>query len=235
MNLYDLILSPDEAITLEQMHLDPTQRQSIEQIVKEQKHAKVLAQYGLPLNNKILLTGASGLGKTMAAKAMAHALSRPLLILNLSNLVSARIGETAQNLKQIFDKASRDKAILFLDEFDHIGKARALEDKEVGEMRRLVNSLIQLMDNYPQTALLMAATNHPEVVDSALLRRFQVRIAFQMPSKAHLDAYYDQLLSKFPSEFTAIERQYQISYAVAKDLTYTQVKKNLISKLDLDI
>ena len=214
------------------MQLEAEQKEAIELLLKEQKYTEELTQFGLEVNNKILFTGPSGLGKTMTAKAIAHALSRPLLILNLSNLVSPRIGETAQNLKQIFDKASRDKAILFLDEFDHIGKARSLEDKEVGEMRRLVNSLIQLIDYFPNKAILIAATNHPEVVDTAILRRFQVHISFHMPSKEQLDGYYEQLLEKFPRDLTQIDRQYDISYAKAKDLCLTQVKKNLISKLE---
>lgn len=235
MNLFDLILAPEQGISLEHMQLETAQKEAIEQLLKEQKFTQQLSQYGLETNNKILFTGPSGLGKTMAAKAIAHALSRPLLILNLSNLVSPRIGETAQNLKQIFDKASRDKAILFLDEFDHIGKARSLEDKEVGEMRRLVNSLIQLIDYFPQKAILIAATNHPEVVDTAILRRFQVHISFHMPSKEQLDLYYEQLLEKFPFDLTQIDRQYDISYAKAKDLCLTQVKKNLIAKLESEV
>lgn len=232
MNLFDLILAPEQSISLEHMQLEAEQKEAIELLLKEQKYTEELTQFGLEVNNKILFTGPSGLGKTMTAKAIAHALSRPLLILNLSNLVSPRIGETAQNLKQIFDKASRDKAILFLDEFDHIGKARSLEDKEVGEMRRLVNSLIQLIDYFPNKAILIAATNHPEVVDTAILRRFQVHISFHMPAKEQLDGYYEQLLEKFPRDLTQIDRQYDISYAKAKDLCLTQVKKNLISKLE---
>lgn len=232
MNLFDLILAPDPGARLEHMQLQADQKEALEQLLKEQKFTEQLTHYGLEINNKILFTGPSGLGKTMAAKAIAHALSRPIIILNLSNLVSPRIGETAQNLKQIFDKASRDKAILFLDEFDHIGKARSLEDKEVGEMRRLVNSLIQLIDYFPQKAILIAATNHPEVVDTAILRRFQVHISFHMPTKEQLDRYYDQLLEKFPTELTRIDRHYEISYAKAKDLCLTQVKKNLILKLE---
>nr|WP_262920044.1 ATP-binding protein [Niabella hibiscisoli] len=86
----------------------------------------------MPVNNKLLLHGASGCGKTTTAKAIANALGRPLLILNLSSVVSARIGETAQHLKQVFDKAARERAVLFLDEFDQIGKARGSDDREVG-------------------------------------------------------------------------------------------------------
>jgi SpoVK/Ycf46/Vps4 family AAA+-type ATPase len=93
-----------------------------------------------------LFQGSSGCGKTMTAKAIANALDKNILILNLSNIVCYRIGETSQNIKQVFDKAGREKAVLFLDEFDQIGKARGSDDIDVGEMRRLVNTLIQLID-----------------------------------------------------------------------------------------
>jgi SpoVK/Ycf46/Vps4 family AAA+-type ATPase len=82
----------------------------------------------------------------------------------------------------IFDKAARERSVLFLDELDQIGKARGSDDKDVGEMRRLVNTLIQLIDYYPENALLLCATNHPEIIDTALIRRFQLKINYKMPS-----------------------------------------------------
>jgi SpoVK/Ycf46/Vps4 family AAA+-type ATPase len=168
----------------------------------------------------------------MTAKAIANALGRKILILNLSNIVNARIGETSQNLKQIFDKAAREKAILFLDEFDQIGKARDNDENDVGEMRRLVNTLIQLIDYYPDSALLICATNHPEIIDSALWRRFQLRIGFDMPNATVLDNYYDKILATFPEDLQHIRRQYNISFAEAKDYTFTQIKTMLIHQLE---
>ena len=178
------------------------------------------------------MEGHTGCGKTTTAKAIANALEKPILILNLSNVVCSRIGETSQNIKQIFDKAARDKAVLFLDEFDQIGKARGDDDKDVGEMRRLVNTIIQLIDYYPNNALLICATNHPEIIDTALLRRFQLRINFKKPNTAVLDNYYEKLLEKFPEEMQTIERKYNLSFAEAKDDALTQVKSTLIKKLE---
>lgn len=231
MNIVDLIINDREKVSLNDIFLDETRKDALTQLLQEHTYIEELHQYGLPVNNKVLLYGSSGCGKTMTAKAMASALGKNILILNLSNVICSKIGETSQNIKLVFDKAAREKAVLFLDEFDQIGKARGNDDKDVGEMRRLVNTLIQLIDYYPEDALLICATNHLEIIDSALIRRFQLRIGFDMPATKVLDDYYDQLLSRFPEHLRNIERQYNISFAEAKDLTFTLVKTKLIKAL----
>jgi len=232
MNLYNLIIQDKEQVTLQDVFLDDTNREQFVQLIKEHTYLKELQEYGLPVNNKVLLQGSSGCGKTMTAKALANALGRNILILNLSNIVSSRIGETSQNIKMIFDKADRERSVLFLDELDQIGKARGSDDKDVGEMRRLVNTLIQLIDYYPENALLLCATNHPEIIDTALIRRFQLKINYEMPSQEFLNTYYNSLLSKFPEDLRNIDRKYDISFAEAKDYTFTVVKGRLIEKLE---
>lgn len=232
MNIFDLIISDKEAVALNDVFLSETNSKAIHQLIKEHKYVTQLLEYDLPVNNMILLEGKSGCGKTTSAKAIATALGRPILILNLANIINARIGETSQNIKHVFDKAGRDKAVLFLDEFDQIGKARGNDDKDVGEMRRLVNTIIQLMDYFPQNALLICATNHAHIVDEALLRRFQVKVSFELPEKVMLDAYYDTLLKRFPNEIHPSKRLYDISYAEAKDYAFTAVKANLIASLE---
>ncbi len=231
MNIVDLIINDREKVSLDDIFLDETRKDALTQLLQEHTYIEELHQYGLPVNNKVLLYGSSGCGKTMTAKAIASALGKNILILNLSNVICSKIGETSQNIKLVFDKAAREKAVLFLDEFDQIGKARGNDDKDVGEMRRLVNTLIQLIDYYPEDALLICATNHLEIIDSALIRRFQLRIGFDMPAKEVLDDYYDQLLSRFPEHLRNIERQHNISFAEAKDLTFTLVKTKLIKAL----
>lgn len=232
MNIYDLIINDKEQVALSDVFLDEQNRERLVQLIKEHTYVEELRKYGLPINNKVLLHGSSGCGKTTTAKAIAHALGRNIMILNLSNIICSRIGETSQNIKMVFDKAGRDKAVLFLDEFDQIGKSRDNEDNDVGEMRRLVNTLIQLIDYYPQNALLICATNHAEMIDTALLRRFQLRISFEMPAADVLDAYYDKLLSGFPEHMQNIDRKYDISFAEAKDYAFTVVKSALIRELE---
>jgi SpoVK/Ycf46/Vps4 family AAA+-type ATPase len=232
MNLYNLIIQDKEEVTLNDAFLAPNNKEQLVQLIKENTYSRELQEYGLPVNNKVLLQGSSGCGKTMTAKAVANALGKNIIILNLSNIVSSRIGETSQNIKMIFDKAARERSVLFLDELDQIGKARGSDDKDVGEMRRLVNTLIQLIDYYPENALLLCATNHPEIIDPALIRRFQLKINYEMPSKDFLDRFYDNLLSKFPEDLRKIDRKYEVSFAEAKDHTFTVVKGNLIQKLE---
>lgn len=235
MSLYNLIIQDKEQVNLNEVFLDKNNKEHLVQLIKEHNYIKELQEYGLPVNNKILLQGSSGCGKTMTAKAIANALGKNIMILNLSNIVSSRIGETSQNIKMIFDKAARERSVLFLDELDQIGKARGSDDKDVGEMRRLVNTLIQLIDYYPEHSLLLCATNHPEIIDTALLRRFQLKINYEMPSAEVLDVFYDQLLTQFPEEMRTVERKYSISFAEAKDYALTVVKAALIKKLEAKI
>ncbi|PWV48901.1 AAA family ATPase [Chitinophaga sp. S165] len=232
MNIYDLIINDREQVSLNDVFLDESNRENFVQLIKEHTYIDELNKYGLPVNNKILLHGSSGCGKTLTAKAIANALGKNILILNLSNIINARIGETSQNIKMVFDKAAREKAVLFLDEFDQIGKARENDENDVGEMRRLVNTLIQLIDYFPANAMLLCATNHPEIIDNALIRRFQLKINFEMPSPDMLDNYYDKLLSRFPGHMQGIERKYDISFAEAKDHAFTLVKSTLIRELE---
>ncbi|MCK8140992.1 ATP-binding protein [Flavobacterium sp. I-SCBP12n] len=232
MELHNLLINDTEIVSLNDVFLNHYNQKSIQQLIKEHKYVDELTKFGLPVNNKILLQGNSGCGKTTTAKAIANAIGKPILTLNLSNIVCSRIGETSQNIKQVFDKAGREKAVLFLDEFDQIGKARGNDDKDVGEMRRLVNTIIQLIDYFPKNALLICATNHPEIIDIALMRRFQLRINFEMPSKDILDDYYNKILASFPAELQNIERKYEISFAEAKDYAFTIIKSALIEKLE---
>lgn len=233
MNIQDLIIKDSEHIELNDLFLGDDNRERIHQLIKEHRYREDLLRFGLPLTHKVLLHGSSGCGKTSTAKAIAGVLNKPLILLNLSNVVNARIGETSQNIKRVFDRARRDEAVLFLDEFDQLGKARGEDENDVGEMRRLVNSLIQLIDYLPQEVLLIAATNHLSILDTALIRRFQLRIPYEMPDNQALDLFYESLLERFPDELHPQRRLYRVSFAEAKDYLFSMVKSNLIAKLEM--
>lgn len=232
MTSFDLIIDDKENVDLEKLHFSTENRESIEQVIKEHRHLAELQKYGLSIDHKILLYGNSGCGKTATAKAIAKELGKGILILNLTNFISSKIGETGRNLKAVFDKAEREKAVLFLDEFDQVAKMRGSDDKDVGEMRRLVNTLIQLIDYLPEDCILIAATNHPEIVDVALMRRFQLKLKYEMPTQEQLDKYYDNLLFSFPEKYRNIQRKYGISYAEAQDFVKTTMKKQIIEELE---
>jgi len=233
MNLYELVVNDTEKIALDDLFFSEENKSALFQTIKEHKYIDELKKYDLKVDNKILLHGHSGCGKTTTAKAIATALNKNIVIINLSTLINAKIGETSKNVKTIFDKAIREKAVLFLDEFDQIGKSRESDDKDVAEMRRLVNTIIQLIDYFPTDSLLVCATNFYNSIDTALLRRFQIKLKFEMPDEKELDIYYDKLLAPFPVHLQDIPRKYAISYAEAKDYVHTTMKRQIIAELEL--
>lgn len=234
MNLYELVVNDTEKIALDDLLFSEENKTTLLNTIKEHKYIDELKKYNLNVDNKILLHGHSGCGKTTTAKAVATALNKSIVIINLSTLINAKIGETSKNVKALFDKAIREKAVLFLDEFDQIGRSRESDDKDVAEMRRLVNTIIQLIDYFPTDSLLICATNFYNSIDSALLRRFQIKLKFEMPSKNELNVYYDKILDVFPAHLQDISRKYDISYAEAKDYVHTAMKRQIIAELELE-
>lgn len=222
------ISSKNKILTLDELHLSTEIREKLDQLIEEFTYIEALKKLDIPVDNKILLHGKTGCGKTATAHAIGRALKKEVITLNLGGFVSSRLGETGKNIAEIFKKASFSNAILFIDEFDFIGKIRDYDTKDSGEMQRLVNILIQQIDNLPDTSLLICATNHVEIIDTALLRRFQIKLYYELPTNPQLDTYYDGLLANYPDNVNTIERTYHISYAEAKDITYQQIKANVI-------
>lgn len=215
-------------IPLDELHLNEDIRERIHQLQEEFTYINALNNLNIPVDNKILLYGHTGCGKTATAYAVGQALNRKVIAINLSGFVSSKLGETAKNLSELFKKASNDNAILFIDEFDFIGKLRDYDEKDSGEMKRLVNTLLQLIDNLSDHAMLICATNHLDIIDTALLRRFQIRLRYTLPTAEDLDTYYDNLLDRFPKHLNPVKRSYGISYAEAKDSVHQQIKGNII-------
>ena len=143
-------------------------REEFEYFIKERQQTEALVQMDIPVSNKILLHGPSGCGKTLSAYVLAGELSRPLIIVNLGTIISSRLGETSKNLTQIFKTAVQEKAIVLLDEFDSLGKIRDY-DQDHGEMKRVVNTILQLFDFVSQDTIIIAATNQLQMIDEALL------------------------------------------------------------------
>ncbi|PCJ65349.1 MAG: ATPase [Bacteroidetes bacterium] len=229
MSPYNFIIKPrDKALSFDDIHFSKKNKAVLDQFLSEFKHREALQTYDLQVDNKILMFGHTGCGKTAAARAIADRLGKKIIILDLGNVVSSRLGETAKNITAIFSKASREYSVLFIDEFDAIGIIRNHDQKESGEMRRLVNSIIQSIDNLSSNTLFIAATNNKDAIDSALLRRFQLKLKFELPIQEELDNYYNSLLKKYPREFRDIKRVYNISFAEAKDITLRFIKLKVI-------
>jgi len=228
----DSHLTPNTLYKLEDVYLDSETFNKLSLFVKEYSHREMLESHMLPISTKLLFYGASGCGKTFTAQALANELNCKLIVINLAEIVSSRLGETAKNLASLFQKANIRKAVLFLDEFDSLGTVRNGDSKESGEMRRVVNTLLQLIDNLKIDVILIAATNQITLLDPALTRRFELKIEFRLPKKNLLNTYYNDILKNFPSSCQSFERKYNISYAEAKVLTLNKVKEILIANAE---
>ena len=174
-------------------------RQRLEQIIFERNHEKDLYAAGLHPTRTALFTGPPGVGKTLAARWIAKKLDRPLIILELSAVMSSFLGRTGSNIRNIFDYAKGVNCVLLLDELDAVAKRRD-DAVEIGELKRLVTVLLQGIDDWPPTGILLAATNHQELLDPAVWRRFEVVVEFPMPSHEQIQQAVKIFLGPVDSE-----------------------------------
>ncbi|MCG2610921.1 ATP-binding protein [Flavobacterium sp. SM15] len=223
-----LYFTDRSTINLEDVVFNEAVSKQINQFLKEYQFREVLEKYELPVINKMLLYGKTGCGKTMTAKAIAKKLDKKIIIVNLASIISSKLGETAKNIESLFKEVNYESAVLFFDEFDSLGQIRDYDNKDNSEMKRVVNAILQLIDHFPKKSILIAATNQIQMIDEALVRRFELKLEFTLPSKEVLDKYYDKLLAKYPSEFTKLERVYEVSFAEAKNHVFAAVKNNII-------
>jgi len=171
----------------------PTVRVELESLLNERARADELTLAGLSPSRSVLLVGPPGLGKTLAARWLAEKLSRPLLTLDLASVMSSFLGKTGSNIRVVLDFARRQPCLLLLDEFDAIAKRRD-DTAEIGELKRLVTVLIQAIDEWPADGLLVAATNHPELLDPAIWRRFDRIIEFPFPTEEEIERQLEGLI-----------------------------------------
>lgn len=229
-DLYIQELHPQ--VSLDDLLLEEDKKQELLNFIKEHKHAAKLKELGLPVSNTILFYGHTGCGKTFSARILASALEKRLLIVNLSNIVSSKLGDTAKNIAMLFRKAANTEAVLFLDELDAIGQRRDLDVSDASEMRRVVNALLQLIDELPAEVVLVGATNQYTHVDTALLRRFDTQIEYVLPNSQDLDAYYDSLEKKYKVTFEGFQREYDIPVAQAEVKYLLFLKREVIAELE---
>lgn len=167
------------------MVLDTELAGQLERIIREQRQATLLLANGLSPRRKLLLMGPPGTGKTMTASVLAGELGLPLLQVRLDALITKYMGETAAKLRQVFEATDRTRGVYFFDEFDAIGSQRG-QANDVGEARRILNSFLQMIEQDNSRSLIVAATNHPDILDHALFRRFDDMLNYGLPDEEHI-------------------------------------------------
>jgi SpoVK/Ycf46/Vps4 family AAA+-type ATPase len=201
--LSDLILHEELAVNLRK-------------VVHEQRQHAKLASHGLRPRSKLLLIGPPGSGKTFTAKALAGDLHLPLFTIKLDGLITKFMGETASKLRLVFDAIDRNRGVYLFDEFDAIAGRRAVTN-DVGEIRRVLNSFLLFLDDMQSTSLVIAATNHPELLDPAVFRRFDDVLEYQKPTQKLADQTLRMHLANAPADdvdwLRASKEAMSLSYA----------------------
>jgi AAA+ superfamily predicted ATPase len=220
---------------------DEKVRTNLEYFIHEHNSREILNKYDLPIANKVLLHGPSGCGKTLASYVLAGELNKMMVVVNLGAIVSSKLGETSKNLSKLFRKATIEDCIIFIDEFDSLGKVRDY-NQDHGEMKRVVNTILQLFDYLPQSSIVIAATNQVEMVDEALMRRFDLNVKFDLPNEKQVKELVELTLKNGQFRFDKprsiskiIKNSVGLSYYSIQKTLITAIKRSLFSQTNTAI
>ena len=180
---------------LQEMVLPSAVRRACGRVVEEYHRADLLRAHNLEPRHRILLTGSPGNGKTSLAEAFATELALPLFVVRYESVIASYLGETALRLSQLFEQVRTRRCVLFFDEFDVVGKERG-DAHETGEIKRVVSSLLLQVDSLPSHVVVITATNHPELLDRAVWRRFQLRLELPVPTQALATEWFERFESR---------------------------------------
>jgi SpoVK/Ycf46/Vps4 family AAA+-type ATPase len=194
---------------------------AVEEVLQEHHHRERLGGYGLRPADRLLFYGPPGCGKTLTAEVIASELGLPLAIVRVDAVVSSYLGETAANLRKVFEFAAANAAVVLFDEFDALAKERA-DESEHGELRRVVNAVLQMMDAYLGRSVLIAATNHEAILDLAIWRRFEEVLIFEPPNVV-------QLRRLLALKLRGVRRQFEVDDVTTlfKGMTHADVERVL--------
>jgi len=213
--------------------------QICEQYIQEQYRVDLLRSYGLEPRNRILLIGAPGNGKTSLTEAIAESLMVPLFVVKYDSIIGAYLGETALRLRKLIDFASTRKCVLFFDEFETLGKERG-DTHETGEIKRVVSSLLLQIDDLPSHVTIIGATNHPELLDRAVWRRFQIRINLPMPTRANLSLWIEMFQQRHNIKFglateTLAKKLLGANYSEIEEFGLSVLRRHILCLPDSNI
>ena len=228
----DLIDPVEVTRSLNEIVLNPETRNLIDGLIEERRRGEELRRHRLPISTRLLFSGPPGCGKTLCAEVLARELSLPLYSARVDVIISSFLGETASNLRRLFEYASRRPCILFLDEFDALARTRA-DTTEHNELRRVVNSLLLMIERFWGPGLVIAATNLPQFLDEALWRRFDDVLSFDLPNDREIALLLAREFANFPAHFdlaTPINKLAGMSYADIERICVDAIKKAVLKK-----
>jgi len=201
----------------------PAVSQKLLQVVGERGQERELAQAGLSPAKTILFTGEPGVGKSLSARWLARQLDRPLLTLNLAAVMSSYLGRTGINVRHVLDHAKSMSCVLLLDEIDSVAKRRD-DESEIGELKRLVTVLLQEIDEWPASGLLVGATNHPDLLDPALWRRFDIIVEFPMPTRDQVA----ELVARFITPDEVGSDYFKVIVTLLGEHSFSDIERELL-------
>lgn len=188
----NLVSETTPELSLDSLVLADNIRVQLRELIEEQHRSELLHAHGLSPRHRILLAGPPGNGKTSLAEAVAFDLMVPLIVVRYESLIGSYLGETSSRLKMLLDYAKTRRCVLFFDEFETLGKERG-DTHETGEIKRVVSSLLLQLDDLPDYVVVVAASNHPELLDKAVWRRFQLRLDIPLPTRTQLTSFINDI------------------------------------------
>lgn len=198
-----------DEFNLEDISLSQEVRSEIDDLLFENENRNFFIKRGIVPFNKILLYGPPGCGKTMLAYCLGKTMNRNVEVVNLGKLVSSNLGETSKNIADLFTKYGNEEHLIFIDEFDIIGRLRGDKNNDHNEMKRVVNTLLQSIDFFPSIGFLIFATNDFSLIDHALLRRIDLSLNIDLPDKKQIEEFLKSKITKY-LDFISDEINYDL-------------------------
>ena len=235
----DALIEIKPRIQLDDLTLPKLVWREAVQIIDEHQRADVLRSFGYEPRHRLLLAGPPGNGKTSFAEAIAEGLALPLYVVRYDSLIGSYLGETNTRLNNLFAYIKSRPCVLFFDEFDSVGKERG-DVNETGEIKRIVSFLLMQIDQLPSYVVLIAATNHAELLDRAVWRRFQARLAFPMPDALGRENYIKHVVSSWGENLKISYQKIahdlgEVSFAETLDFCKNVRRRQILSLGDLTV